>query len=127
MESFKASVQYGDWEGTAAADDAHQTSLTEYFRGKGQISTNEFLIAASLYVSEGFTNVRAFVFQKEHNFESVRNALAAIARPIPVREVDVKLTPEEFIGLFKRFYVMLTRHGLQLEGRDYSVIGRSIN
>ena len=120
MESFKASVQYRDWEGTAAADDADPSLLKEYLQDKGLINPNEFLIAASLYVSEGFTNVRAFVFPEAHDFESVKNALAAIARPIPVREVNVKLTPEEFIGLFKRFHVMLTRHGLQLEGRDYS-------
>jgi len=122
MESFKASVQYGDWEGTAAADDGHQRTLQTYLQEKGLINPEEFLVAASLYVSEVSTHVQAFVCPKAHDFESVKNALAAIAKPIPVREINVELTLEEFVGLFKRFKVMLTWHGLQLEGRGYSVI-----
>src|SRR5712692_9178689 len=121
MESFKASVQYGDWEGTAAADDAH-TDLREYLEGKKLINPNEFLIAASLYVDEGYTNVRVFAFQGGRHFESVKDALAAITGPIPVRAINVKLTQEEFIGLFKRFDVILTWKGFELEGRNYSVI-----
>ena len=123
MESFKASTQYGDWEGTAAADGAHAITVHEYLQDKGLINPNEFLLATSFYSSESFTHVRAFMFQGGNNFESVQNTLAGIAGPIPVREVNVKLTPEEFLGLFKRFHVMLTWHGLELEGRDYSVIG----
>jgi hypothetical protein len=121
MESFKASVQYGDWEGTAAADDAH-TDLREYLEGKKLINPNEFLIAASFFVDEDYSNVRAFMFQGGRDFESVKDHLAAITGPIPVREVNVKLTPKEFIGLFKRFDVILTWKGFELEGREYSVI-----
>ena len=33
--SFKAGVQYGDFEGTAAADRADQVSLGDYLRDKG--------------------------------------------------------------------------------------------
>lgn len=123
MESFKASTQYGDWEGTAAADD-RQSSLREWLGDKGLIKPGEFLIAATLYVSEhNYTSpyVRAFVFQNGENFELVKDALATIQGPIPVREVNVKLTTEEFLGLFKRFDVKLTWHGLQLEGREYVV------
>jgi hypothetical protein len=52
METFKASAQYGDWQGTAAADDAH-SDLREYLEGKKLINPNEFLIAATLYVERG--------------------------------------------------------------------------
>jgi len=40
--------------------------------------------------------------------------------PVPVRVVDVPLTLEKFVALFKRFNVMLTWHGLKLEDREYS-------
>jgi hypothetical protein len=121
MESFKASVQYGDWEGTAAADDAHK-DLREYLEGKNLINPDEFILAASLYVDEGFTNVRVFAFKGGNSFELVKDPLAAISGPIPVREVDVKLTREQFFVLFKRLDVILTKKGLELEGREFSVI-----
>src|SRR5260370_896943 len=121
MESFKASVQYGDWEGTAAADDAH-ADLREYLEGKKLINPNEFLIAASLWVDEDFADIEVFAFQGRNDFESVKAALAAIRGPIPVRKVNVKLTPKEFIGLFKRFAIVLTWKDLKLEGHEYSVV-----
>jgi len=121
MESFKASTQYGDWEGTAAAD-GQPSSLHEYLKEKGLMKPHEFLVAATLYVGEhGFDSpfIRAFVFQNGDDYKAVVDALAAINGPIPVRSVEVKLTTEEFLQLFKRFDVMLTWRGLQLEGRDY--------
>lgn len=119
MEYFKASTQYGDWEGTAAAD-AQPSSLQEYLEEKGLIKPDEFLVAASLYVGEhNSALVQAFVFQNARNFASVRDAIVAINGRVPVRRVNIKLTTEEFMLLFKRFRVVLTWHGLQLEGRDY--------
>ncbi len=71
MGYFKASTQYGDWKGTAAADDP-QSSLRELLADKGLIKPGEFLIAATLHVSEPkYTSVRAFVFQNGENIESV--------------------------------------------------------
>ncbi|MGC9292697.1 MAG: hypothetical protein ACP5EP_08215 [Acidobacteriaceae bacterium] len=122
METFKASVQYGDWEGTAAADGAHPTSVEEYLGNKGLINPNEFLVAASLYVQEKSTYVRVFVFEHGKEFESVKDTLIATSGPILVREVEIELTLEEFVDLFKRFSVVLTWSGLQLEGRNYSVV-----
>jgi hypothetical protein len=121
MESFKAGTQYGDWEGTVSADGAHVNSLHELLEAKNLIKPNEFLIAASFYYSEGSPNpVRALVFQGEKQYESVQKALAANKGPIPVREIQVELTAEEFLRLFKRFHVMLTWHGFELEQREYS-------
>ncbi len=52
----------------------------------------------------------------------VKHALATTEEPIPVREVKVELTTEQFLGLFKRFNVMLTYRDLQLEGREFDVV-----
>ena len=111
---------------TGRARQRQMTSQAQYengFKDKGLINPDEFLIAATVCVSEHDYNspyVRAFVFQKGNDFESVKKALATIKGAIPVRRIVVELTTEEFLGLFKRFHVMLTWHGLQLEKRDYS-------
>jgi hypothetical protein len=122
LESFKASAQYGDWKGTVAAD-SQPSGLREWLEENKLIEDGEFLVAATLYVSEhnfDSPHVRAFVFENARKFESVRDAIAATKGPIPVREVRVNLSTEEFFDLFKRFDVMLTWHGLELEGREYS-------
>lgn len=126
MTDFKASVQYGDWKGTAAADNADQGwSLDEYLEKKGLKQANEFLIATSLWVGEnhvgklGSLQVRALLYAGHVTFDTVKVALAADSGSIPVRIVDIELNLEQYIGLFKRFDVMLTRRGLGLEGRDY--------
>jgi hypothetical protein len=72
-------------------------------------------------LKEDYTNVRVFAFEGARDFESVKRALATVKGPIRVRAVDVKLTPKEFIGLFKRFNAVLTWKDLELEGREYSV------
>lgn len=120
MEDFKASTQYGDWGGKAAADD-QLSDLRDWLRNKGLMKPDEFLIAVTLHVLEHrYTTpyIHAFVFIGD-NFESVKKALEDIEGPIPVREIKVELTTEEFFGFFKQFSVVLTWHGLPLEGRDY--------
>jgi hypothetical protein len=130
MESFKASVQYGDWQGTAAADDAGggENSIRDYLEKKQLIKPDEFLIATSLWIGEnhdgklGHVSIRAFLLKGHRDFESVQTALADLrGEPVPVRAVEIPLTFEEFVALFKRFDVMFTRHGFKLEDREYSV------
>jgi len=122
MERFKASTQYGDWKGTVAADE-QPSSIRDYLKKNKLIGDHEFLLAATLYVGENSFDapyIKAFVFEKGNDYQSVKAALEANKGPIPVRRVDVKLTMQEFFELFKRFDVMLTWHGLELEGREYS-------
>ena len=123
MESFKASTQYGDWEGTAAAD-GQPHSLEEYLTEKGLMKEHEFLLAATLYVGDqafDSPQIRAFIYEKGADYESAKAEIDSIKGPIPVREIELKMKVKEFIDLFKRFDVMLTWHGLDLAGRKYSV------
>jgi hypothetical protein len=54
-------------------------------------------------------------------YDDVPRLLAASqGGPIPVKRVEVELTLEEFMGLFKRFSVVLTKKGLDLDGRTYT-------
>ncbi len=132
MESFRASTQYNDWKGTAAADDVDPiaVSMDGYLESKGLIKADEFLLAIELWVGENHgsttdgVHVRAYLLKGHQDVESVKETLEQLkadGEPIPVREVSIKLTLQQFVAMFKRFAVTLTWHDLPLEGREYSV------
>jgi hypothetical protein len=127
MESFKASTHYTDWEGTASADSSDALAWQHYLEKRGLIKSGEFLLATSLWVGEIHDGkvesvfVRAFLFKGPEDVEGVNKAIAAITGPIPVRAIDIPLKLEEFFGLFKQFELILTWHGIQLEGHEYLV------
>jgi hypothetical protein len=55
--SFQASTQYGDWKGTAAADEygGGGSSFEEVFEATGKVDKdNEVLIGFEFYAGEGF-------------------------------------------------------------------------
>jgi hypothetical protein len=132
MESFKASVQYGDWKGTAAADDSDPvaTSVHSYLEKKSLIKPDEFLLAVRLFIGENHNNklakpyIRAYLLKDAGNYEAVQERLEELesaGEPIPVREVKIDVPLGEFVAMFKRFEVMLTWHGLPMTEREYSV------
>jgi len=118
MEFFRASIQYRDWEGTAAANNAAHKGLWEHLLNKNLVKENEFLVAVSFFKSNTSFLVQAFVFEGG-KFEEVQERLSAVTDPIPVRKIEVSVETEEFLEFFQQFHVMLTRHGLELEGREY--------
>jgi hypothetical protein len=127
MSSFKASVQYGDWNGTAAADNADQISLSHYLEKKGLVKDEEFLLASSIFIGENHGGRIGGVYITAHLFTPPPNttidvALEAITGPIPVRELELEMTLEEYLGFFKRFKVFHTARHLNLEGREYKAI-----
>jgi hypothetical protein len=128
MQFFKAGVQYGDWEGTAKADDIDRGEIHEYLTEKGLMKPSEFLLGIDFWMSgeareKGKLDppmIRClFLEQRGPDFESVQNALLSIQGPIPVRVRDVKLSLLDFFRLFKRFSVVLTARDLSLGGREY--------
>jgi hypothetical protein len=127
MNNFKASVQYGDWNGTAAADEADQISLSRYLEKNGLVKDEEFLVASSIFIGEnhggkiGGVYITAYLFTPPPN-TTVDVALDAITGPIPVRELELEITLDEYVGFFKRFKVFHTKRYLNLEGREYEAI-----
>jgi len=127
MSIFKASVQYGDWKGTAAADDADQITLSRYLESNGLIKDEEFLLGSSIYIGEnhggkiGAAYVTAYLFTPPPN-TTVDAALYEITGPIPVREVELEIPLEQYLAFFKRFKVFQTNKHLNLEGREYQAI-----
>ena len=128
MGTFSASVQYNDWEGTVAADRADKNDLNDYLKTNGLAKDDEFVIAATVYIAEnrsdvmGHTRIRALLFHGS-SLDFVATELNSLHGPIPVREVDIPLPLSGFIDLFKRFSLNLTVEKLNLEGREYDVIG----
>jgi len=131
MGSFEASVQYGDWKGTASADDADRAGIHEYLKAKGLVKPSEFLLGIDFFMSGEMRDDRKldppmircyFLQQRGSTFESVQAAVNSIQGPIPVVSRDVKLTLLNFFRLFKRFSVVLTARDLSLSGREYEEI-----
>ena len=126
---FKASVQYNDWVGTAAADDLDQTSFGQYLEEKGLMGEDEFLLNIRLWVGEnlvhrpGIVSAQALAF-KGSGYDKVSEEIASSKEPIRVRRIDVELTIEQFSRMFKRFAVSLTPRGLDLSDTDYREVER---
>ena len=124
---FKASVQYNDWKGTAAADGNSLNSIHDYLEGAGLKSENEFLISVSCSAIEFHpkqgekATVRAYLLDGK-DFESVQHAISSGRGKLPVRIVNLEMTPDEFISLFKRFDIVLNWRGLALEDREFEAM-----
>jgi hypothetical protein len=115
--TFKAQVQYQDWEGTAAADEHQGREFEDFLESKQLIGQHETLIAVSLAVIEGCVCVHANVVDRR-DFDSAK-ALVEHEDPIPTRRIDLDMTLQEFLSRFKRFEVVLTWNRLGLTGRAY--------
>ncbi|MCF8476371.1 MAG: hypothetical protein K9G60_05030 [Pseudolabrys sp.] len=124
-DSFRAGVQYGDWTGTTAADDADGKTFRDLLIERGLMDPEqEFLIGASLYVGENHGGKVQMpylhaVMVEGTKFDDIQPRLKKQADPIATKRIDLELTFEEFLILFKRFNVVITRRGLDLEGREY--------
>jgi hypothetical protein len=120
---FRASVQYGDWKGTAAADNADFNAIQKKLRETGILTPSEFLVGFEAYAGETrgdegpYFSCRAFIIDGD-KFETAKAAVDA-QNPIPVIARDMELSLLDFFALFKRFDMVLTHRGLEIEGRDY--------
>jgi hypothetical protein len=126
MPFLKASVQYGDFEGTVSADDAMPKGIREYLKENGLIAENEFLVSVEFYFLEhpggNRTEVHLVILllQDIHNFEEAQHAIRAAGGPIKLKEKNIDLSINEFIGLFKRFSVVLSPRNLDIIGIEYT-------
>ena len=121
--SFKAGVQYGDFEGSAAADRADKNDLGDYLRSNGLMQDGEFLVAVELWVGESHggkvaqPSISALVVDAPDYDGAVRDVLNT--DPVPVRKIDLPISLDQFLSLFKRFAVTLTIRGGDLSSKDY--------
>ena len=134
MPTFQAGVQYGDWKGTAAADefgDARR-DLEDLFQAKGKVDIeNDILIAFEFFIGENdFFYLMGFFHPKSEStadgwIPSLNHDFDENTDPIRVKQVKVDISLSEFLAFLKRFSVVLVRQGLDISGREYVVIEES--
>jgi len=130
LTRFEAGTQYGDWKGTAAADEFGDATddFDELFEATGKVDLEEeIMIDFEFYAGEGHFNLAGFFHPKSTSNKlgwvpSLNDDFKDDQKPIPVRKVEVKLTLEEFFKYFKRFNVVLNRSSIDISGRDYEEI-----
>jgi len=121
---FRASVQYGDLTGTAAADRADKTDGNSWLVERKLKQDHELLIGITMDAGEthgvpkGPVHVQ-FLLADRGDYDTVKAAIDAAHGPFPVRCVKVKMPIAEFLGMFKRFSVNVSTYSL-LEGKEYT-------
>src|SRR5258706_4619532 len=108
MSRLKASVQYDDWEGTAAADESDGVKMRDLLEKAGAIKPGEFLVAIEAFVGETHKgrlekpHIDALLFNGK-DFDTVAAGLSGTPDPLSLRKGRVDLSLEQFMGLFKLF------------------------
>jgi hypothetical protein len=124
-----ASVQYGDWRGTSAADDADPLVESPSLYKVVGIDQGEWMIVGfSLYRGSGkFSSVTVYaVDRKRWNIGSYEDwqALADERGAVPTTAFDVRdVDLMEFIdAVFKRFSVRLEARGVAERGHRIEIL-----
>jgi hypothetical protein len=123
MESFKASVQYGDLKGSVAADGADKTDAAKWLKDNAHI-TDEFVVGISMRAGENHGTHRdpvsvKFLVSGLNGYANIPEMLQASGGPIQVKAINVDMNIADFFGLFKRLEITLSNGGL-IEGRTYT-------
>lgn len=127
--NFQAGTQYGDWKGTAAADEpGADNALDELFEATGKIEPDkEIMIGFEFYYIEGSFYVSGYFHRKPAEnssgwYPTLNEQFQKQAGPIKVKKVRVNVTLEQFFNLFKRFNVVLVDNALDITEREYEVV-----
>jgi hypothetical protein len=130
MSSFQASTQYGDWKGTAAADEygAGERPLEKIFESTGKVNKeDEILVGFEFYAGEGHFFVSGYYHRKSKSADNggwiptLNSDFNKSQGPIQVKRVKVKITQDEFFKYFKRLNAVFVERGLNIVGRDYEI------
>lgn len=120
-EIFKATTQYNDYKGTAAADDHDTADMSALLRQKGMLGEGEIVVGVKMFSGEVHDQTQdkpvfVHVYIAGPSMDSFAKQVE-VEDPVTVRVVDLEMHLNEFFGLFKRFEVAISRHGV-LTGRN---------
>jgi len=121
-ENFRASVQYNDLKGTAAADRHDKHDLTHYLEEKHLIQDGEMLVGiemSSLEVHARNQDEEIYVaalVARYPSFDNLQGAMNA-GKTLHVRRIRLEMKLNEFFGFFKRFQVSISNGGI-MDGRQ---------
>lgn len=122
-QTFCASTQHGDWLGTSAADGA---AIRKWVEDQGLVNEGEFVLGLEMCSGESHgvhkdpVNLNILLAQPGDH-DNIKLMLDATKGPVLVRRVSVELSLLEFFGLFKRFSIKLSSHGM-LGERQYTFL-----
>lgn len=124
QDRFTATTQYNDWNGTIAADNIDGETIREYLKKEKKLDPGEFLIGIDFSIAENSPGkIRPPYISclkiEAKDFGEAKRLVDDDSKPLPVERVEIELSLEEFIGLFKRFNLILTNRRLDLIGRKY--------
>jgi hypothetical protein len=126
---FQAGTQYGDWKGTAAADEpGADNAFDELFEATGRVEPDkEIMIGFQFSNIEGSIYLAGYFHRKPAEntlgwYPTLNKEFQKQTGPIKVKRVRVEITLEQFFKYFKRFNVMLVDSALDIIGREYEVI-----
>jgi hypothetical protein len=125
MEVFKASVQYNDLKGSAAADRADMTDATNWLRNNGHIN-DDYVVGVSMWAGENHGTHKdpvsvKFLVSSLGGYANIPEMLESSAEPIQLREIRVDMNIADFLALFKRLEITLSNGGL-IEGKTYAAV-----
>ncbi|EKO3566966.1 hypothetical protein [Vibrio metschnikovii] len=124
METFRASVQYGDMKGSSAADKADLEHAATLLEKSGDISQNEFVVGISMWAGENHgihtdpVSVK-FLVTELNGYASIPEMLEANSDSFEVRVVRKDMNIADFLALFKRLEITLSTGGI-IEGKSYT-------
>lgn len=111
MSTFEAGVQYNDFVGTVAADISDNVKLLDLFKERELINYGERIVAVRVASGENsgveVTEVSVVAYLlNEAQFEPM---------PRAVRAVEVRLPMSVFLSFYKRFDMVMTHRGVDLD------------
>ena len=122
QDNFHASVQYGDFKGTAAADRHDTYDISKHLNAQGLINEGEFLVGIEAYSRELMGNPKAtevdvtVLVTRYEGYDDVQAAVDS-GEPLKVRKIRLEMPIVEFFTLFKRFQISISSHGM-IDNRD---------
>jgi hypothetical protein len=128
--TLKASVHYGDYKGTAAADHHDQRNLDDLARENGIDSERYFVFGVEFNIGEtrreklGPTSVTLLAVDSEainaYGAGPVQDYVNGNNGVLPYMKFDIEATLEEVLLTFKRFNVVLTNSRIK-NVREYQL------
>jgi hypothetical protein len=112
-DSLKASVQYGDFDGTAAADSSDFAGMEKFAKKHGIDTERYFRLGFKIYLGgQNFTSVSILTIDTEvvgaKSFDSIQEYINRNQK-LPYSGFRTEATLEEAVKAFKRFEVVLHR------------------
>ena len=120
---FKATVQYGDFKGSVAADGADREHPRVWLKNKKLMRDDEYLLGIELDVGENHGSHKdpvrvSFLFTTLDDHPNIISKLNDSEDPVIVRKIVEEMNISDFFGLFKRFSINLASNAI-FEGKEY--------